>query len=148
MLGAAAAETMGNIVRCAKLLINYVKFDEKRNPFEVVKQQMQVGWNTTFLSTARDIANLGGVKGRVFRFFFEGRLYDLQGFYAGYFSLILREIPFSCIQFPIYEYMKKKAFQKHKTIDVWNSAWNGFVSASIGSPFIYTKFSILIPKND
>lgn len=30
----------------------------------------------------------------------------LRGFYTGYFSTILRELPFSFIQFPIYEWMK------------------------------------------
>lgn len=34
-----------------------------RNPFEVVKQQMQVGWNATFLSTTREIYQLSGIKG-------------------------------------------------------------------------------------
>lgn len=29
-----------------------------------------------------------------------------KGFYTGYFSTILRELPFSFIQFPLYEWMK------------------------------------------
>lgn len=30
----------------------------------------------------------------------------MRGFYAGFTTIILREIPFSAIQFPIYENMK------------------------------------------
>jgi solute carrier family 25 S-adenosylmethionine transporter 26 len=30
----------------------------------------------------------------------------IKGFYVGYFSLIMREIPFSSIQFPFYEVLK------------------------------------------
>lgn len=78
---------------------------------------MQVGWNATFLSTTKEIHNISGFK----------------GFYAGYFSLILREIPFSAIQFPIYEYMKKRAFKKHGTIGFLDSGINGFVSGAIGN---------------
>jgi len=33
----------------------------------------------------------------------------LKGFYSGYGSILLREIPFSSIQFPIYEKMKGKS---------------------------------------
>ena len=57
---------------------------------------------------------------------------NIIGFYAGYFSLILREIPFSCIQFPIYEYMKKRTLEKYHTMGFWHSGYNGFVSAAIG----------------
>ena len=34
------------------------------------------------------------------------------GFYAGYGSLLLREIPYSCIQMPIYEAMKRNTRKK------------------------------------
>ena len=30
----------------------------------------------------------------------------ISGFYVGYFSLIMREIPFSSIQYPFYEFLK------------------------------------------
>ena len=36
----------------------------------------------------------------------------LRGFYAGYGSLLLREIPYSCIQMPIYEAMKRMTRNK------------------------------------
>lgn len=56
----------------------------------------------------------------------------ILGFYAGFLSLLLREIPFSSIQFPIYEFMKKRTLEKHKTIGFWQSGWNGLVAAVIG----------------
>ena len=91
MIGAIAGETMGGFVR---------------NPFEVIKQQMQVGWNNSFKETCKEIFKISGFKGIIYKNYFFCNLY--LGFFAGYFSLILREIPFSTIQFPIYEYMKKK----------------------------------------
>lgn len=48
MLGAVAGETMGGLVR---------------NPFEVIKQQMQVGWNNSFKETCKEIFKISGFKG-------------------------------------------------------------------------------------
>jgi solute carrier family 25 S-adenosylmethionine transporter 26 len=105
MSGAAVAEMIAGLVR---------------NPFEVVKQQMQVGWNPTFKSTAREIYNLNG----------------FRGFFAGYFSLILREIPFSMIQFPIYEYIKKRALRNKKELSLLDNVVGGFFAGGTGSKII------------
>lgn len=57
------------------------------NPFEIAKQQMQVGQQSSLLRAFKGIlAN-----------------YGVAGFYRGFFSMLGREIPFSCIQMPIYE---------------------------------------------
>lgn len=61
-----------------------------RNPFEVIKQNLQVGKYHNNFEAARDIFKHKG----------------LRGFYSGYYSLIMREIPFSGIQFPFYEILK------------------------------------------
>ena len=114
MSGAAVAETIGGLVR---------------NPFEVVKQQMQVGWNPTFKSTSKEIYNLNGMK----------------GFFAGYSSLILREIPFSVIQFPIYEYFKKRALRNKKELSLLDNAVGGFVAGGTGS-FFFKKTIVLLFK--
>lgn len=108
MSGAAVAETIGGLVR---------------NPFEVVKQQMQVGWNPTFKSTSQEIYKLNGMK----------------GFFAGYSSLILREIPFSVIQFPIYEYIKKRALKNKKELSLADNVVGGFVAGGTGF-FFFLKF--------
>jgi len=52
-----------------------------RNPFEVVKQNMQIG---QFGSIRESVSNIVQKKGFV-------------GLYSGYFTLIMREIPFSAI---------------------------------------------------
>jgi solute carrier family 25 S-adenosylmethionine transporter 26 len=57
------------------------------NPFEIVKQKIQVG---QFRKIKDVISNIKRNKG-------------VMGFFKGYLSLIAREIPFSCFQFPIYE---------------------------------------------
>lgn len=57
------------------------------NPFEIVKQQMQVGQHHKFINACKYIKlNFG-----------------LAGFYRGFWSLLGREIPFSCLQMPVYE---------------------------------------------
>ena len=61
-----------------------------RNPFEVIKQNLQVGKYKSMLECTVDIY----------------RHKSISGFYAGYFSFIMREIPFSSIQFPFYEILK------------------------------------------
>lgn len=75
MLAASSAEIMQALVR---------------NPFEVVKSNLQVGKYKGMLECAVDI-----IKHKGFR-----------GLYSGYLSFIMREIPFSSIQFPFYELLK------------------------------------------
>ena len=57
------------------------------NPFEIVKQQIQIGQQNKLLDTFRYMLRTQG--------FF--------GLYRGFWSLLGREIPFSCIQMPLYE---------------------------------------------
>ena len=61
-----------------------------RVPTEVVKQRMQIGEFTSLQQAVPTILKNEGV----------GRLY------SGFGVTIMREIPFSCIQFPIYEGLK------------------------------------------
>jgi len=75
MISGAAAEASAALVR---------------NPFEVVKQNMQLGKYASIIESCGDIFAKKGVR----------------GFYVGYFSLILREMPFSMIQMPLYEILK------------------------------------------
>jgi solute carrier family 25 S-adenosylmethionine transporter 26 len=63
-----------------------------RNPFEVVKQQMQIGSHRSTLAAVRTIAAVDG----------------LRGFYAGYVPTLAREIPFDAVQFALYEAMKSR----------------------------------------
>lgn len=61
-----------------------------RVPTENVKQKMQAGLHGTASETVNAILKTGGVR----------------GFYTGYLTTVVREIPFSFIQFPIYEWLK------------------------------------------
>lgn len=62
-----------------------------RNPFEVVKQQMQAGLHTNTREAVRTILRVDG----------------WRGLYAGYLSTVLREVPFDAIEFALYEHMKE-----------------------------------------
>ncbi len=61
-----------------------------RVPTEVVKQRMQAGLHKTLPEAIGTAYKMGG----------------FGGFYVGYGATLMREIPFSFIQFPIYEAMK------------------------------------------
>lgn len=61
-----------------------------RTPTEIVKQRMQTGMYTSIGEAFAGIRAAEGV----------------LGFYRGYWSLIAREIPFSFIQFPLWEGLK------------------------------------------
>lgn len=61
-----------------------------RVPTENVKQKMQAGLHSTAPETVRAILKNSGI----------------SGFYTGYLTTVVREIPFSFIQFPIYEQLK------------------------------------------
>ena len=63
-----------------------------RNPFEVVKQQLQVGMHRSTVGAVRDIVRADGVR----------------GLYAGLASTIARDVPFDALQFLMYEHLKAK----------------------------------------
>lgn len=65
-----------------------------RNPFEVVKQQMMVGRSDRIMSSLLEIRGLKGLK----------------GFYIGYQSTLIRDITFSAIQLPMFEFMREKNY--------------------------------------
>ena len=62
-----------------------------RNPFEVIKQNMQM---LSYGKISESMKNIYEIRG-------------LRGFYAGFMPLILREVPFSTIQLPVFEFFQK-----------------------------------------
>lgn len=66
-----------------------------RTPFEVVKQQLQVGLHKSTTAAVRTIIAVDG----------------FRGLYAGYASTIARDVPFDIIQFVLYEHLKKKLIE-------------------------------------
>lgn len=92
-----------------------------RNPFEVIKQQMQIGLDSQVTSTCRNILKAKG----------------FAGFYSGFLSLLLREIPYTAIQMPIYEQLKKattrRTGKKPGEFSVFENWANGAVAGAICS---------------
>lgn len=64
-----------------------------RVPTETVKQKYQA---RVLQSSDSLLSNIAGIY----------REEGLGGFYRGFFSTIMREIPFALIQFPLYEWLK------------------------------------------
>ncbi|XP_040215125.1 S-adenosylmethionine mitochondrial carrier protein [Rana temporaria] len=118
------AASMGEVVAC---LI--------RVPSEVVKQRTQVSPSSTtyqmFAATLRQ----------------EG----IRGLYRGYKSTVLREIPFSLVQFPLWEYLKDLwSWKRGRTLDSWQSAvcgaFAGGVAAAVTTPLDVAKTRIMLAK--
>ena len=118
------AATCGDITSC---LI--------RVPVEIVKQRTQTlrtsSSFTTFISTYQT----------------EG----LPGFYRGYFSTIARELPFSVIQFPLWEYLKLKFSERSgQPPTAWQSSLcagvAGGVSAALTTPLDVVKTRIMLAQ--
>ncbi|CAL4059837.1 unnamed protein product, partial [Meganyctiphanes norvegica] len=108
-----------------------------RVPTEIVKQRMQAGQYNSAILVIRDTIRQEG----------------LLGIYRGYISTVAREIPFSFIQFPLWELSKKtwSNFQGHY-VDSWQSALcgaaSGGVSAAITTPLDVAKTRIMLAKPD
>lgn len=91
-----------------------------RNPFEVVKQQMQVGLHS---STPRGVATIY-------------RLQGLRGFYAGYVGTLARELPFDAAQFLLYEDLKARYRRRWKdggALVLWENCALGSVAGAFGA---------------
>lgn len=94
-----------------------------RSPFEVVKQRLQSGMYSSASTAVSSILKT------------EGPL----GFYRGYTSLVIRELPFDALQFPLYEFFKKQWVKKKyasKNIDclkTWESCVCGSVAGGISA---------------
>lgn len=63
-----------------------------RVPTEIVKQRAQVSSNTTIGQVSRELLRSNGI----------------TGFYRGFGSTLTREIPFAFIEYPLWEYLKRK----------------------------------------
>jgi len=108
-----------------------------RVPVENVKQRRQAlsMKHNSSLTVIKDIFKLEGVK----------------GFYRGYSTTVMREIPFSLIQFPIWEKLKK-VWKNHQgtEIEAWQSAvcgsFSGAVSAVLTTPLDVAKTRIMLAK--
>lgn len=89
-----------------------------RVPAEVIKQRTQTGQtNSSYNTLLMLLKNKNG----------EGVLWNL---YRGYNTTIMREIPFTCIQFPLYEFLKKKWASCRSNSNILKP-WQGAICGSI-----------------
>ncbi|CAL1541950.1 unnamed protein product [Lymnaea stagnalis] len=122
--GHMAAASLGEVTACLV-----------RVPVEVVKQRTQVVNTGSSLKSFRLTLNSEGIK----------------GFYRGYTSTVMREIPFSVIQFPLWEFMKSKVSQETgQPITAWQSSLCGAVaggtSAALTTPLDVVKTRIILAE--
>ncbi|GAA5800211.1 hypothetical protein HPULCUR_005636 [Helicostylum pulchrum] len=89
-----------------------------RVPTEVIKQRMQIKQYNTTLSAVSSVLRTEG----------------LLGFYRGFLPTVAREIPFTCIQFPLYEYFKSKyRIYKGRVVEPYEAALIGSLAGGIGA---------------
>lgn len=108
-----------------------------RVPIEVVKQRSQANLNKTTYQVFRETLKQDGIK----------------GFYRGYLTTLLREIPFSSIQFPLWELLKLQLKKiNNKDCEPWQSALcgavSGGISAALTTPLDVAKTRIILAERD
>ncbi|XP_055484383.1 S-adenosylmethionine mitochondrial carrier protein isoform X1 [Psammomys obesus] len=106
-----------------------------RVPSEVVKQRAQVSASSKTLQIFYNILSEEGI----------------QGLYRGYKSTVLREIPFSLVQFPLWESLKALwSWRQGHVVDSWQSAvcgaFAGGFAAVITTPLDVAKTRIMLAK--
>ncbi|XP_051059381.1 S-adenosylmethionine mitochondrial carrier protein isoform X1 [Phodopus roborovskii] len=106
-----------------------------RVPSEVVKQRAQVSASSKTLQIFSTILNEEGI----------------QGLYRGYKGTVLREIPFSLVQFPLWESLKALwSWQQGHMVDSWQSAvcgaFAGGFAAAVTTPLDVAKTRIMLAK--
>lgn len=117
-----AAASAGEVVACVV-----------RVPVEVVKQRAQA---SAGLGSGQVLRQTLGQEG-------------FRGLYRGYFSTVVREIPFSFIQFPLWEMMKTAWSQRQgRYVDAWQSgvcgAVSGGIAAALTTPLDVAKTRIML----
>ncbi|CEP19055.1 hypothetical protein [Parasitella parasitica] len=89
-----------------------------RVPTEVIKQRMQT---KQFTKTSAAVSHVLRTEG-------------VLGMYRGFLSTVAREIPFTCIQFPLYEYFKRTyATVKGRRTEPYEAALMGSLAGAIAA---------------
>ena len=105
-------------------------------PTENVKQKLQAGQYQSTRGALRGILATDG----------------MLGFYSGYLTTIMREVPFSMIQFPIWEALKVKVGnfmdRPNKVVMPWESAacgsFSGAFAAALTTPLDVIKTRLML----
>lgn len=122
------ASSLGEIAACTV-----------RVPAEVIKQRTQTGLtNSSYKTLVKLLKNENG----------EGLLRNL---YRGWNTTLMREIPFTCIQFPLYEFLRKEwiVYSGDNTVlKPWQGAICGSiaggVAASLTTPLDFIKTRMML----
>ncbi|XP_020752214.2 mitochondrial S-adenosylmethionine carrier protein isoform X1 [Odocoileus virginianus] len=106
-----------------------------RVPSEVVKQRAQVSASSGTFHIFSNILCQEGI----------------QGLYRGYKSTVLREIPFSLVQFPLWESLKALwSWRQDHVVNSWQSAvcgaFAGGFAAAVTTPLDVAKTRIMLAK--
>ena len=117
-----AAAAFGEVAACVT-----------RVPVEVIKQRRQAGFHNSSLYIVRTILKTEGV----------------SGLYRGYLTTVYREIPFSFIQFPLWEGAKSWWSEKQeRPVSPWQSAvcgaLSGGIAAALTTPLDVAKTRIML----
>jgi len=104
-----------------------------RVPTEVVKQRMQAGLTPSMISTIQSVMATDGV----------------SGLYKGFGITLMREIPFSLVQFPLYEKMKSsiasmtgRPAQSHESAIC--GSISGGIAAAVTTPLDVIKTRLML----
>jgi len=104
-----------------------------RVPTEVVKQRAMTSKTLSSFAVFTNTVRSEGV----------------LGLYRGYFSTVMREVPFSLIQFPIWEYLKRTwSSRQGHPVAAWQSsvcgALAGGIAAGVTTPLDVAKTRIML----
>lgn len=125
------ASSMGELAACLV-----------RVPAEVIKQRTQVHSTNSSWQTFRTILKNENQEGII------------RNLYRGWSTTIMREIPFTCIQFPLYEFMKKEwALYDNEVghLKPWKGAICGSIAGGIAAatttPLDFLKTRLMLNKD-
>lgn len=107
-----------------------------RVPTEIVKQRMQTGMYSSFNEALLKTYQAQGV----------------MGFYQGFGTTLMREIPFAFVQFPIYEALKKtiRKFKESNGSSLYSiesafcGSFSGAIAAAVTTPLDVIKTRLML----
>ena len=124
------------LVHCSAAAVAEMVACLVRVPTDNIKQKRQAG---LFSTTQAAISHIVGSQG-------------LRGFYVGYVSTIMREIPFSLVQFPLYEAMKRHYHSHYQLSEPHPAAYaamgsvSGSIAAALTTPMDVVKTRMMLRR--